>query len=262
MATLYWPFSTSTVTEWPGQRSGSFHVGTDFGVAQGTPLRATIDGTIVRHNNDGFGAYVLDIISDDGLLVRNGHLSRMDVNTGQRVTAGQVIGLTGGQPGTPGAGYTFGPHLHWELRRDRAWSGGAWIDPRNLNPQPSTFGETPQTESDSDMKVITGGTVALVGEYETTVYTTMSGGQGFSIQANSKAYGNIDGFTGDQVTTLINEARARRENLIRSIVQQMQPVIAAEVAKAMQGVTSVTADVDYDRIADAVLDAQARRLAE
>lgn len=145
MATLYWPFDPKTVTEWPGQRRGSYHFGTDFGVPQGTPLRATIDGTIVRHENDGLGAYVIDIIADDGLLVRNGHLSRMDVRTGQRVRAGDVIGLTGGRRGTPGAGNSFGPHLHWELRRDRKWNGGAWVDPRTLNPQPAMFGQpTPQ----------------------------------------------------------------------------------------------------------------------
>lgn len=146
MATLYWPFSTSTVSEWPGQRPGSYHVGTDFAIAQGTQLRATVDGVIKRWDTDGRGAYVLDIIADDGLLVRNGHLSRMDVTTGQRVVAGQVIGLTGGKPGTPGAGQSKGAHLHWELRRDRLWNGGAWIDPRKLNPQPKSF-----TELENDM---------------------------------------------------------------------------------------------------------------
>lgn len=153
MATVYWPFPVSRVSEWPGQRPGSYHVGTDFAVPQGTPLRATVDGTIVRHNNDGLGAYVLDIIADDGLLVRNGHLSRMDVNTGQRVTAGQVIGLTGGRPGTPGAGMSSGPHLHWELRWDRAWSGGRWVDPRKMIPQPLNFNEkpTPVIEDDDEM---------------------------------------------------------------------------------------------------------------
>lgn len=256
MATLYWPFSTSTVTEWPGQRPGSYHIGTDFGIGQGTPLRATVDGRVSRWT-DQYGAYIVDIIADDGLLVRNGHLSRIDVSNGQRVTAGQQIGLTGGAPGTPGAGWSTGPHLHWELRR-----GSAWIDPRNLNPQPLNFGDNPQTESDSDMKVITGGTVALVGEYETTIYTSMAGGQGFSIEANSKAYGNVGGLTNDQVMTLVNEAKGRRDNLIRSIVSQIQPIIAAEVAKAVQSLPGGSAQIDYDRIADAVLDAQARRLAE
>ena len=144
MSEIYWPFPTSKVSEWPGPRSGSYHTGTDFAVPQGTPLRATVTGTIVRHNNDGLGAYVLDIIRDDGLLVRNGHLSRMDVVTGQRVTAGQVIGLTGGARGTAGAGNSFGPHLHWELRWDREWNGGKWVDPRNLNPQPRNFGDPQQ----------------------------------------------------------------------------------------------------------------------
>jgi murein DD-endopeptidase MepM/ murein hydrolase activator NlpD len=144
MSTLYWPFPTSTVTEWPASAGRPNHTGTDFGIPQGTPLRATIDGVITRHNNDGLGAYVLDIMSDGGLLVRNGHLSRMDVQTGQRVKAGQIIGLTGGQPGTPGAGQSTGPHLHWELRRDRKWVGGDWVDPRTLKPKPSNFDDKPK----------------------------------------------------------------------------------------------------------------------
>lgn len=155
MPQVYWPFPTSTVTEWPGQRAGSYHVGTDFGVPQGSPLRATVDGVITRHNNDGLGAYVLDIIADDGLLVRNGHLSRMDVSTGQRVRAGDVIGLTGGIPGTPGAGMSTGAHLHWELRWDRAWSGGNWVDPRKITPPVLNFGSTPGTIGDeADMRVV------------------------------------------------------------------------------------------------------------
>jgi hypothetical protein len=134
MANLFWPFDLSTVTEWPGtvRAGGVVHMGTDFGIPQGTPLRATITGRIVRINNDGLGAYVLDIIRADGLCVRNAHLSRMDVNTGDQVTAGQVIGLTGGGRGTAGAGYSTGPHLHWELRWDRLWENGSWVDPRTV----------------------------------------------------------------------------------------------------------------------------------
>ena len=132
MGDLYWPFDTALVTEWPGSSAGrnAVHMGTDFGIPQGTELRATISGTIKRWNNDGLGAYVLDIVRADGLLVRNAHLSRMDVGTGDQVTAGQVIGLTGGTPGTAGAGYSFGAHLHWELRWDTLWQGGSWFDPR------------------------------------------------------------------------------------------------------------------------------------
>lgn len=137
MPTLYWPFPTSTVTEWPGQRPGSYHVGTDFGIAQGTPLKATATGTVSRWT-DQYGAYIIDIRTPDGFTIRHGHLSRIDVSNGQQVTAGQVIGLTGGIPGTPGAGWSTGAHLHWEIRQ-----GSNWFDPRNLNPQPLTFGSEP-----------------------------------------------------------------------------------------------------------------------
>lgn len=134
MANLFWPFGLSTITEWCGtdRGGGVVHMGTDFGVPQGTPLKATISGTITRHNNDGLGAYVLDIMRADGLLVRNAHLSRMDVNTGDYVEAGQVIGLTGGARGVAGSGNSTGPHLHWELRWDRLWQKGSWVDPRTL----------------------------------------------------------------------------------------------------------------------------------
>jgi murein DD-endopeptidase MepM/ murein hydrolase activator NlpD len=131
---IFWPFDLSTVTEWAGsvRAGGVVHMGTDFGIPSGTPLLATVSGRIVRINNDGLGAYVLDIVRADGLVVRNAHLSRMDVNTGDIVQAGQVIGSTGGIPGTPGAGNTNGAHLHWELRWDRLWQGGSWFDPRSV----------------------------------------------------------------------------------------------------------------------------------
>ncbi len=44
------------------------------------------------------------------------HLSQLTVTFGQAITAGTLIGLSGGQPGTPGAGNTTGPHLHLALR--------------------------------------------------------------------------------------------------------------------------------------------------
>jgi murein DD-endopeptidase MepM/ murein hydrolase activator NlpD len=132
MAEIIWPFDISTITEWCGtdRGNGVIHMGTDFGVPQGTLLHATVSGVVSRWETDGLGAYVLDIMRADGLLVRNAHLSRMDVQTGDRVSIGQVIGLTGGAVGTKGSGESTGPHLHWELRWDRLWRGGHWVDPR------------------------------------------------------------------------------------------------------------------------------------
>lgn len=139
MAQLYYPLDPSLVSEWPGPRDGGswWHYGTDFAVGVGTPLAASFDGQVVFAGGDGASGQIngvwangegltVDIRRADGLIARYGHLSRIDVQYGQWVTAGQIIGLSGN------TGYTNGPHCHWELRWDRAWSGGAWAHPHNL----------------------------------------------------------------------------------------------------------------------------------
>lgn len=45
-----------------------------------------------------------------------GHLSKRYVQTGDIVTAGQLIGLTGGATDDPNSGKSSGPHLHAEYR--------------------------------------------------------------------------------------------------------------------------------------------------
>ncbi|QIK63827.1 M23 family metallopeptidase [Leucobacter viscericola] len=134
MAELFWPFDPALVSEWPGTRPQGWadHVGTDFAVAQGTPLRATMSGIVDIIWNDGLGAWVIDIIAPDGTVARHGHLSRMDPKDGQWVNAGDVIGLTGGALGTIGAGLSTGSHLHWEIRDNRGWGPVGWYDPRSL----------------------------------------------------------------------------------------------------------------------------------
>ncbi len=131
MSTVYWPFDQSTITEgfgWSDWRQ-AIHDGIDMGVAQGTPLRATMSGRVLRHYSDKWGAGI-DIVSLDGVVARHWHLSRFDVENGQTVEAGQQIGLTGGAQGTWGAGFSTGPHLHWGTRVN-----GQWVDPISLNPK-------------------------------------------------------------------------------------------------------------------------------
>ncbi|MEZ5230266.1 MAG: M23 family metallopeptidase [Acidimicrobiales bacterium] len=56
------------------------------------------------------------ITGTDGATYTYCHLSAVAVAAGDDVTAGQAIGLSGGQPGAPGAGNTTGPHLHLGIR--------------------------------------------------------------------------------------------------------------------------------------------------
>lgn len=134
MADLYYPFPPEQVIEWPGTRPAGWapHWGTDWPVPEGTAVPATSNGTIVYVGDDGLGGRTVDLMRDDGLLQRFGHLSKYEVVYGQRVIAGETIALSGN------TGASTGPHLHWELRRDRAWQAGAWVNPRTLSP--STFG--------------------------------------------------------------------------------------------------------------------------
>lgn len=127
---------------------GAGHGAIDYGTPQGTPVVAPEDG-VVEHADwvwnlpDGWEArdYQIkpargDTRTGGGIAVRlrnsigsrwwHCHLSRTDLNTGDRVRKGQIIGYTGN------TGSSTGPHLHLSLLPPQAnWSNGYFgaIDP-------------------------------------------------------------------------------------------------------------------------------------
>lgn len=102
------------------------HNAIDIPVAQGTPVRSPSSGVVykVKDNGDESYAYII-LAHKGGLLTVYGHMSEILVNDRDIVLPGEVIGLSGGLPGSKGAGYlTTGPHLHFEVIQS-----GKHIDP-------------------------------------------------------------------------------------------------------------------------------------
>lgn len=99
-----------------GENRGSYsHHGEDLPIPQGTPVSIVVPGTVrqAQFSNNAAGGNIL-ITHEDGKETRYLHMSQINVAPGQKVESGQVIGLTGGAPGTKGAGRSSGPHLHFE----------------------------------------------------------------------------------------------------------------------------------------------------
>lgn len=103
------------------------HSGMDIRAAQGTPIKAAASGYVARAKRCSVASCYsfIMIIHSGGISTVYGHLSALYVSEDQFVTRGDVIGLSGGTPGTAGAGpFVTGAHLHFEVRQD-----GVPVDP-------------------------------------------------------------------------------------------------------------------------------------
>ncbi len=105
---------------YPFSNSIGAHNGLDIGVSMGTPIKAAASGYVTVAKFDGTSSYAWIMIAHGNKLSSvYGHVSGVAVSVDQYVRRGDIIGYTGGSPGTPGAGaYSTGPHLHFEIRYD------------------------------------------------------------------------------------------------------------------------------------------------
>ncbi|HRN61471.1 MAG TPA: M23 family metallopeptidase [Luteimonas sp.] len=101
-------------------KPGAPHSGMDIAAATGTPVKAPAAGIVTFADRDLYltGGTVL-IDHGHGVSSNFLHLSRIDVQVGDRVEQGQVVAAVGS------TGRSTGPHLHWGMN---------WFDVR-IDPQ-------------------------------------------------------------------------------------------------------------------------------
>ena len=107
------------------------HRAIDIAVPQATPVRSISDGIVFTVKDGGAKGFSYILIAHrNGYASLYGHVSAMFVSKGDIVSAGQIIGLSGGLPGTHGAGpMTTGAHVHLEVTKD-----GVHVNPLSVLP--------------------------------------------------------------------------------------------------------------------------------
>ncbi|WP_272859907.1 DUF5930 domain-containing protein [Paracoccus stylophorae] len=104
-----------------GRRWGRMHEGVDLAGPVGTPIYSTGDGVVTFAGRQSGYGNLIKIQHELGVETRFGHLSRIRVKTGQRVSQGDLIGDMGN------TGRSTGPHLHYEVRMK-----GRAVDPMSF----------------------------------------------------------------------------------------------------------------------------------
>jgi murein DD-endopeptidase MepM/ murein hydrolase activator NlpD len=110
-----------------GGRAYEFHAGMDIDGERGDFVVAPGNGTVISAGYKGGYGNMIEIDHGNGLTTRYGHLSKVEIEAGDTVERGQLIGYVGS------TGRSTGPHLHYEVR-----IGERSINPRHFLPQEPT----------------------------------------------------------------------------------------------------------------------------
>lgn len=98
----------------------AFHQGIDIGAVTGTPIYASMEGTVVASSYAGdYGNHIK--IQNGDVLTVYAHCSELGVSVGDYIYQGQEIGKVGS------TGKVTGSHLHFEIRKENRY-----IDPEMI----------------------------------------------------------------------------------------------------------------------------------
>ncbi|RUO20386.1 peptidase M23 [Aliidiomarina iranensis] len=98
------------------------HRGIDYAAPTGTPVMSSGDGRVIASAYNNLNGHYIFVQHGERYVTKYLHLSRRQVNVGDRVSQGQVIGRVGA------TGRVTGAHLHYEFLVD-----GVHRNPRTVN---------------------------------------------------------------------------------------------------------------------------------
>lgn len=96
------------------------HSAIDISINEGTKISAAWDGIVTKSGYDEEAGYYIWMVHKNGCETLYCHLSKILVDTGNVIRAGEIIALSGN------TGYSTGPHLHFGIKKD-----GEMVDPLN-----------------------------------------------------------------------------------------------------------------------------------
>ncbi|MEJ5055136.1 M23 family metallopeptidase [Sphingobacterium sp. MYb382] len=102
-----------------GRRSVDRHAGVDLKGNVGDLVKATANGKVIYAGYQSDYGHFVKVQHSNGYETRYAHLLRPKVKAGQRVEAGDVVGLLGT------SGRSTGPHIHYEIL----------LNDRKINPE-------------------------------------------------------------------------------------------------------------------------------
>ncbi|PJG59286.1 peptidoglycan DD-metalloendopeptidase family protein [Aeromonas cavernicola] len=85
------------------------HSGLDFAVGTGTPVKAPAAGKVILLGDYFFNGKTVFVDHGQGLISMFCHLAKIEVQVGQPLPRGAVLGRVGA------TGRATGPHLHWNV---------------------------------------------------------------------------------------------------------------------------------------------------
>ncbi len=114
--TSYFGFRTNPISG-----NYAFHGGLDIAAPEGTRIRAAFNGKVIKSGFDAQAGNFIYLSHDNGFVTFYCHCSALVAEKDAVVRQGETIALVGS------TGYSTGPHLHFEVRRNGIRYNPLWL---------------------------------------------------------------------------------------------------------------------------------------